>query len=104
MSEGVENKKPVRRKSNTSKEGQQIVMRFFIAVRELINRKTIRGVQTFTDRYSIDRRNFLFLEANPEKKQFDVGWLHFIVKDYGVNMEWLILGKGPMFKNDFEKI
>ena len=88
------------RKNTTSLVGQQIVMRFFLAINELVNRKVIRGVATFTKKYDIDRRNFKLLEANPERKQFDVGWVTFIVKDFGINLEWLIFGKGPMFKNE----
>jgi len=92
--------KKVTRKNNTTQVGQQIVMRFYIAINELINRKELRGVQTFTRLYGIDRRAFKRIEANPQMKSFDCGWLHYIVKDFNVNPDWLLLGKGSMFKEE----
>lgn len=92
-----ENEKKITRKNNTTIAGQQVVIRFYIAVHELINMKAIRGIQTFTKLYDIDRRAFKIVEANPQRKMFDTGWLHYIVKDFKVNPEWLLLGIGPMF-------
>lgn len=96
----MEEEKKVTRKNNTTLAGQQIVTRFYIAVNELINKKVIRGVQTFTKKYDIDRRAFKRIEASPQMKSFDCGWLNFIVKDFDVNPEWLLTGKGQMFKNE----
>lgn len=96
----MEEEKKVTRKNNTTLAGQQIVTRFYIAIHELINKKVIRGVQTFTKKYDIDRRAFKRIEANPQMKSFDCGWLNFIVKDFDVNPEWLLTGKGQMFKNE----
>lgn len=98
----MEEKKKVTRTNNTTQAGQQIVMRFYIAIRELINRKELRGIQTFTRLYGIDRRRFNRVEANPQMKSFDTGWLNYVVKDFNVNSEWLILGKGSMFKEEIK--
>jgi len=92
--------KKTSRKAKTSVIGQQIIMRFYLAVNELINRKVIKGLATFTKKYDIDRRNFKLQGLEPERKQFDVGWIHYIVKDYGINLEWIMFGKGNMFKAD----
>jgi hypothetical protein len=92
--------KKVTRKNNTSLAGQQIVTRFYIAVHELINRKELRGVQTFTRLYGIDRRAFKTVEANPQRKMFDTGWLNYLVRDFNVNPEWLLTGRGFIFKED----
>lgn len=73
-----------------------IVNRFFFALRLLIQTKKIRGIQTFTNAYNIDRRNFLFVEKNPQSKQFEVEWLSYICRDYNVSPNWLLLGKGEM--------
>lgn len=97
-----EEKKITNRKNNTTLAGQQIVTRFYIAIHELINRKVIRGVQTFTRMYDIDRRAFKIIEANPQRKMFDTGWLSYLVKDFNVNAEWLLLGKGSMFKEEIK--
>lgn len=96
-------KKPTNRKNNTTLAGQQIVTRFYIAIHELINRKEIRGIQTFTNLYDINRRAFKTIEANPQRKMFDTGWLNYLVKDFNVNAEWLLLGIGPMFKEEKRK-
>ncbi|MBB4036614.1 hypothetical protein GGR21_002520 [Dysgonomonas hofstadii] len=96
----MEENKSTNRKNNTTLAGQQIVTRFYIAVHEIINRKTIRGVQTFTRMYGIDRRAFKIVEANPQRKMFDTGWLNYLVKDFNVNPEWLLTGRGSMFKED----
>lgn len=92
--------KKVTRKNNTSLAGQQIVIRFYIAINELINRKELRGVQTFTKKYDIDRRAFKRIEANPQMKSFDCGWLNYLVKDFNVNPEWILTGRGAMFKEE----
>lgn len=96
----MEEEKKATRKNNTTQAGQQVVMRFYIAINELINRKELRGVQTFTRLYGIDRRAFKTIESNPQRKMFDTGWLHYLVRDFGINAEWLILGKGSMFSKD----
>lgn len=77
-----------------------IVNRFFFALRLLIQTKKIRGVQTFTNAYGIDRRNFLYVEKNPSSKQFEVEWLCYICRDYNVSADWLLLGKGEMIKSE----
>lgn len=100
----MDKEKKVTRRNNTSVVGQQVVMRFFLAINELVNKKALRGIKTFTDKYNIDRRNFKLLEANPERKSFDVGWLHYLVKDFNVNPEWLLLGKGYMFTKEPETV
>ncbi len=46
----MEENKSTNRKNNTTLAGQQIVTRFYIAVHEIINRKTIRGgANIYTD-------------------------------------------------------
>lgn len=92
--------KKSKRTNNTSLAGQQIVTRFFIAIHELKNRRRIKGVQTFTNKYGINRGTFWTIESNPQRKSFDVGWLNYLVKDYNVNPDWLLTGKGSMFNED----
>ena len=76
---------------------QIVVRRFFQAVRELKSRKVIRGVQTFTERYGINRWNFLTCEKQPERDIFQVAWLTYLVADYNVSARWLLTGEGDIF-------
>lgn len=78
-------------------ESQKIVKRFFEAIYALKANKVIRGKQTFTNRYGINRWNFNTLEKQPERDIFQTAWLYFLVRDYGVSASWLLTGKGKMF-------
>ena len=73
---------------------QIIVRRFFEAIRELKSRKAIRGIQTFTTRYGINKRNFYTCMSEPERDIFQVAWLGYLVTDYNVSPRWLLTGEG----------
>ena len=75
-------------------ESEAIVIRFFEALALLKRARVIRGVQTFTRRYGINRRNLYLLQKDPSRDIFQVSWLSRLVADYGVSAEWLLLGSG----------
>lgn len=79
-------------------ESQKIIKRFFEAIYALKARKDIRGKQTFTVRYGINRWNFNMLEKNLTSDVFQVAWLGYLAKDYGVSAQWLLTGQGEMFR------
>lgn len=74
-----------------------IAIRFFKAIDTLKAIKVIRGEKTFTDRYSINRRNLYQLRKNPERDIMQMVWLSHLINDYGVSSEWLLTGEGEMF-------
>lgn len=79
----------------------EIVGRFFTAIRRLIDDNVIRGVQTFTRRYGINRRNFITLEHEPYRHIFQVCWLAYLVNDYKVSPDWLITGNGSFYQPEW---
>lgn len=84
-----------------NERSQQILKRFFQALHQLIDEKRLRGVATFTERYGINRWNFLELEKNPSRDMFELEWLAIICRDFGVNPYWILSGEGEMFTEGF---
>lgn len=79
-------------------ESAKVVKRFFKVIYMLIDQGYLRGKQTFTREYNINRWNFNSLEKDKERGIFQVAWLTYLVKDYGVSAEWLLTGRGKVFK------
>lgn len=71
-----------------------LVARFFEAIQLLTERRTIRGKKTFCDRYGINRWNFNTCEVHPGTGMFKLSWLTYLVRDYGVSADWLLVGRG----------
>ncbi|MBQ0054277.1 MAG: hypothetical protein KBS89_07475 [Bacteroidales bacterium] len=84
-------------------DSTQIVARFFSALQTLKEAKEIRGVQTFTRRYGINRRNLYLLSKDMTRDIFQPCWLTYLVRDYGVSPDWLLLGAGDFFRKNRKK-
>ena len=78
-------------------DSQKVIKRFFEAIYALKEAKLIRGKQTFTRAYGINRWNMNTLEKRPESDIFQTSWLTYLVRDYGVSATWLLTGNGNMF-------
>lgn len=81
-----------------SRDSQVIVGRFFEALKALKEMKVIRGKQTFTKKYGINRWNLNSLEKDHSRDIFQPAWLTYLVEDYGISAEWLLTGKGGIMK------
>ena len=83
-----------------NEEGIKIVGRFFEAIYDLKEKKTIRGKQTFTRKYGINNRNFWLLEQDKSRDILQLAWITYLVRDYDVSAEWIITGKGDMYTKE----
>lgn len=75
---------------------QAVVVRFFEVLQYLKENRQIRGIETFTNRYNINKRNLYQLKADPSRNIFQVSWLTVLVKDYNVSARYLLTGTGPI--------
>lgn len=82
---------------NISKEGVLVTKRFFEAIDMLKAQKKIRGLQTFTNRYDINRWNLVTVRTQPEVSVLKPEWIVYLVRDYGISADWILLGRGGMF-------
>jgi hypothetical protein len=80
-----------------SNDSVRVVCRFFVALQLLKEFRVIRGKKSFTDRYGINRWNMNTCEREPSRDLFQVSWLSYLVRDYGVSPLWLLTGDGEMW-------
>lgn len=80
-----------------SSEGTEITVRFFKAIELLKANGRIRGVQTFTNAYGINRRNFITVGKNPSTSFLKPEWILYLCRDYNVSLEWIFYGTGFFF-------
>lgn len=75
----------------------KIIKRFYEALDMLIASNILRGIQTFTRAYDINKRNFYTARKEPDRDIFQMAWLSYLVRDFGVSSQWLMTGIGGMF-------
>ncbi len=83
---------------NNSPDGIKVTERFFEAISMLTAQKTIRGLGTFTRAYGLNRWNMVTIRDNKETAWLKPEYLTYLVRDYNVSAEWLLTGRGGMFK------
>lgn len=79
-----------------TKDSQKIIRRFFQALQYLKDQRIIRGKQTFTRQFGINRWNMNTVEKEPSRDMFQTAWLSYLVTEYGVSAEWLLTGRGAI--------
>lgn len=82
--------------SVTEAKSIDVVGRFFEALDALIEMKKINSEHSFCVDNDINRRNFKRLREEPHRK-FNL-WMFALVIEYGVSGDWMLTGKGKMFK------
>ena len=79
-----------------TKDSKKKIERFFKALYYLKEQKKIRGKQTFTNQFNINRWNLNTLEKDMSRDIFQPAWLCYLVENYNISAEWLITGKGDI--------
>ena len=79
-----------------TEDSQKVIKRFFEALYYLKGHKIIRGKQTFTNEFGINRWNMNKLEKDMSRDIFQAAWLTYLVQKYGVSPTWLLTGKGEI--------
>jgi len=80
-----------------SQKSIQINTRFFSAIDTLKQIGAIETKKEFCVKYNIDPGNLNRLMREPHR-QFELAYLNYLVEDYGISADWLLTGRGAMFK------
>lgn len=81
-----------------NKDSVDIVERFFLAIDSMKRDRIIGGLSPFCVKYSIDRRNLYQLKKDKSRDIFQVSWLFYLVRDFGVSADWLLTGNGNLYR------
>jgi hypothetical protein len=76
----------------------KIITRFYEAIEELKSMRKIEMYKDFLDRYDIQKTAFYEARRVKESDRFQVAWLAYLINDYEISPEWLMSGKGKMFR------
>lgn len=79
-----------------TEDSQKIISRFFQALYFLKSQHVIRGKQTFTTKFKINRWNMNTLEKDMTRDIFQPAWLTYLVEHYNISAEWLLTGRGDI--------
>lgn len=83
------------------KESAEMSQRFFRIIDMLIRENILRGLQTYCNRYGIDRRNLLLIKKQPTRAMFRAVYLLPLVRDYHINAHYLMTGEGTIWQQGF---
>lgn len=95
-------------KKSINPQAIEIQRRFFEALDLMISTGQTAGLQTFCKQHELNRVKYSNIrtemrkpdEAKPTNyKVIDLDALMYLCKDFNVSPEWVLLGKGKMFKN-----
>ncbi len=81
-----------------SQRGVAITNRFFSAIDALKEQKKLRGLKTFTRENEYNHGNVAHIKTHPDIAVLKPELLSLLCEKYNVSGEWLLTGKGAMFK------
>lgn len=87
-------------------QAQAIQSRFFQAIDLLIESNKIKSLQSFCTDYGLHRPKYSNLRTRSKDenrvgtgyKFIDIDSLSYLVSDFGISSDWLLVGKGGMFR------
>ena len=82
-----------------SPDGVAITERFFRVIDILSERGYFRGLQTFTERHGLNRRNLQHVKTSPENTVLKPEVLSLLTRHYNVSGTWLLTGDGTVFRD-----
>jgi hypothetical protein len=88
-------------------KAKEIQARFFQAIDMLIESGKIKSLNSFCEHYGLHRPKYSNIRSYSKDqtklgtgyKFIDIDALAYLVADFGVSSDWLLLGKGGMFTN-----
>jgi hypothetical protein len=81
-------------------DGIAINKRFFEVIDMIIAQKRMRGLQTFTREHDLNFGNMCTIKNNPEGHVIKTEWIAYLVNDFDVCADYILLGTGPMFRRE----
>lgn len=86
-------------------ESEKIKQRFYDAFNTLVKVRIVYRKKDFYDRYGIVAPTFLYCEKNLSSGMFEIEWIAYLCRDYGVRMNYIMYDDGLMFnKPTHEKV
>ena len=70
--------------------------RFFQAVDYLVATKQIKGLKTLSTKWDVSRFALTWAKNHPSEKRLKLEYIYYIVRDFGISLEWLFFGTGEM--------
>lgn len=83
---------------SVSAKGIEIANRFFQAIDILKAQKKIKSLRSLTEKYGLNYGNFHTMKTHPETYALKAELIASLAEDFGLSTEWILLGKGRIFK------
>lgn len=80
-----------------SPEGIAVTKRFFEAL-DMLKAQRKTNLLTFTKAHAINYWNINTVKNQPEIRVLKPEWITYLVIDYGISADWILTGRGSMFK------
>ena len=82
------------RRRNYTPDTMAVMERFFSTIEELQStRSLVGGISGYCAQNGIDKRHLYAQRDDRTRGYFEVAWIIPLVRDYGINPEWLLTGK-----------
>ena len=75
------------RRRTYRQETIDVISRFYEALDAIIEKKDIRGIQTYSREYEIDKRNLYAQREDLNKGYFEIYWILPLIKDFNVSSD-----------------